>query len=98
MEIQTTLKHLPERLKQLNISPEASVRVIIEEIEITEEKPSGEPFLPFPDDDDFWEGEDAPLETRKIPPDIFDDLIGVVDEREDGSVNHDAYLNDEHRP
>lgn len=34
MEIQTTIKELPQRIKSLNISPETSIRVIIDELKI----------------------------------------------------------------
>jgi hypothetical protein len=31
---------------------------------------------------------------RDLDPTLFDDLVGVVAVREDGSVAHDAYLSD----
>lgn len=39
MEIQTTIEKLPEKIRQLNISPKTSVRVIIEDEDTTPESP-----------------------------------------------------------
>ncbi len=44
MEIQTTLKELPDRIKQLDISPDTRIRLIIEEIR----DPSGKEKSHFP--------------------------------------------------
>jgi len=38
MEIQTTIRELPQRIKHLNISPETSIRIIIDELK-DEKKP-----------------------------------------------------------
>ena len=34
----------------------------------------------------------APDPTGPAPVDLFDDLIGVIDVREDGAAGHDRYL------
>ena len=46
MEIQTTIKDLPEKVRQLGISPETSVRLIINDVRVkTNRKKSHFPFL-----------------------------------------------------
>lgn len=37
MEIQTTIEKFPEKIRKLNISPKTSIRVIIEDEEITQD-------------------------------------------------------------
>jgi len=38
---------------------------------------------------------DEPVETvnQKVNINLFDDLIGIVASREDGSIKHDQYIN-----
>ncbi len=64
MEIQTTIKDLPERIRQLGISPETSVRVIIDENETANKKQYKKPYpyIAFLDDNDFWDGDETPTD------------------------------------
>lgn len=38
MEIQTTVREFPQRIKNLNVSPETSIRVIIDQIKDQDQK------------------------------------------------------------
>lgn len=61
MEIQSTFKELPEKIRHLDLSPEASVRVVISEIKIARQKHKRALYLPFLDGE-LWDGEDTPTD------------------------------------
>ena len=60
MEIQTTIKNFPQKVKSLNIPPETPIRVIIKKIKGIEKMAYQKPYLPFLDDNDFWDSEATP--------------------------------------
>lgn len=43
------------------------------------------------------EMEDAETEKQESEMNVFDDLVGMIDIREDGSAAHDRYLGSERR-
>ncbi len=63
MEIQTTIKDFSDRMKHLGISPETSIRVIIDKADAKdgngEVHDRKEAYLPFLDSG-MWDGEDVP--------------------------------------
>ena len=38
------------------------------------------------------ESDHEEVETKEIDVSLFDDLIGIIDVREDGSTSHDKYI------
>lgn len=56
----TTIKELPDKIKSLDISPETSVKVTIEEINAASHENRESKYLFL--NDDVWDGEDTPTD------------------------------------
>ncbi|MDM8536364.1 hypothetical protein QUF70_06390 [Desulfobacterales bacterium HSG17] len=67
MEIQTTIRELPQRIKSLNVSPETSILVIIDELmnrKKMDTKTNKKPYLPFLDED-IWDDRNGPVDISE---------------------------------
>lgn len=74
MEFETKVKNLPEIIKKLGMPPETSVRFVIEEIKTTPNDTRTKTFIPFLDDNDFWDHEDTPTDlSANIDKYVYDE-------------------------
>jgi len=62
MEIQTTIKEFPEKIKGLNVTPETPIRVIIHEVTMTGSRKR--PYLPFLHSE-VWDDEIGPADISE---------------------------------
>ncbi|MFP4033382.1 MAG: hypothetical protein ACLFRG_15205 [Desulfococcaceae bacterium] len=71
MEIETTIKDLPEKIRALNIPPETNIRIIIPEEEENRVPPKGSRFLFL--DSPHWDGEGPSDISENLDDYLYDE-------------------------